>query len=119
MRCSVTSEGSSQARLQRALRTGDPLLVRAAAAEMPRVGLDDALAICLVLLDTEPARYEPAAVRFLGRLLIERRGLTLADAQLAAGWLSGLGELCDDVDLERAAQRLRERLEGPQRRARP
>ena len=106
--------------------------MRAAAAELPAVGLEDALAICLVLLDADPARYEPAAVRWLGRLLIERRGLTLADAELTAGWLSGLrqkeqprdcalalGELCDDVGLERAAHRLRERLEGAQRRSRP
>jgi hypothetical protein len=98
--------------------------VRAAAAELNHVELDDALAICLVLLDREPERYEPAAVRFLGRRLVERRSLTLADAEHAAGWLAdldgrkasrrgalGLAELCDDVGLERAAEGLRERLE--------
>ena len=92
---------------------------------MPRVGLDDALAICLVLLDSEPERYEPSAVRFLGRLLLERRALTLEDAELTARWLAALGdrgkgveaalglaELCDDVGLQRAANALRRRRAG-------
>jgi hypothetical protein len=128
----ITSQGHPLARLRRALAAGNPLLVRAAAAELTHIELDDALAICLVLLDREPERYEPAAVRFLGRLLLERRGLTLADAERAAGWLTGLGggegskraalglaELCDDVALSRAAECLHERLEGTQRRSRP
>ena len=126
------SQGHPLARLRRALSTGNPLLVRAAAAELPHVELDDALAICLVLLDSEPEYYEPAAVRFLGRLLLERRGLTLADTEHAAGWPAGLGggegsrqcalglaELCAEVGLERAAQVLRGRLEGTQRGSRP
>ena len=115
---------------QRALRTGDPLLVRAAAAEMPRAGLDDALAICLVLLDAEPARYEPAAVRWTGRQLTERRGLTLADAEAAAANLAALADrrsttlatlelaqLCQDAGLPHSAALLRRRSE-PRRPAR-
>ena len=124
----VTSQGSPQSRLKRALAAGNPLLVRAAAAELPQVGLDDALAICLVLLESEPGRYEPAAVRFLGRLLLERRVLTLEDTQLAARWLGelrdpgegaaavlGLAELCDDVGLVGAAGALRQRVADARR----
>ena len=124
----VTSQGHPLARLKRAIATGNPLLVRAAAAELAHVGLDDALAICLVLLDSEPERYGPSAVRFLGRMVLERRGLTLQDAQLAARWLGalhdpdragegalGLAELCDDVGLQGAAGALRQRLAGAQR----
>ena len=55
--------------------------MRAAAAELPAVGLEDALAICLVLLDADPGAYEPAAVRWIGRVLLERPGLTLAAAE--------------------------------------
>jgi hypothetical protein len=118
----MTSQGHPQARLRRALASGNPLLVRAAAAELRHVELDDALAICVVLLDSEPERYEPAAVRFLGRMLIERGGLTLADAELAASCLAGLGQghhstrsalalakLCDQAQLARSAHALRAR----------
>ncbi len=70
--CSMSSQGRPYAALRRAIATGNPLLVRAAAAEVPEVGLEDALQICLVLLDSEPGSYEPAAVRFLGRVLLER-----------------------------------------------
>jgi hypothetical protein len=39
----VTSEGHAYSRFQRALLTGNLNLIEAAAAELPRVGLDDAL----------------------------------------------------------------------------
>ena len=57
--------------------------MRAAAAELPHVGLEAALRVCLVLASAERDRYEPLAVRWLGRLLLEERGVTLAEAQLA------------------------------------
>lgn len=66
------------------------MLVRAAAAELPRVGLEDALRICLILAAEEPGRYEPAAVRWLGRLLLEQRGVTLGHAHVAAAGLAAL-----------------------------
>lgn len=110
---------------RRALATGNPLLVRAAAAEMPSVGLEDALAICLVLLDAEPVRYEPAAVRWTGRLPTERGGLTLADAEAAAANLAALrndrlarlaalelAELCQDAGLPHAAALLTKRSDS-------
>jgi len=121
--CSMSSQGRPYARLRRAIATGNPLLVRAAAAEVPEVGLEDALQICLVLLDSEPGSYEPAAVRFLGRVLLERPGLTLAAAEAAAANLAALrtparapagarslSELCEQARLERAAHALRARL---------
>jgi hypothetical protein len=125
--CSVTSQGRPHARLRRALATGNPLLVRAAAAEMQTVGLEDALAICLVLLDSERGSYEPAAVRWLGRVLLEQPGLSLAAAETAAADLGALrergrtqiaarslSELCEQVGLGRAAEALRERPWEPQ-----
>lgn len=118
----MTSQGRPHARLRRAIATGNPLLVRAAAAEMEVVGLEDALQICLVLLDSEPSTYEPAAVRFLGRVLLECPGLTLTDAQTAAADLAALRDprraqaaahslsaLCQRARLERAAHALRAR----------
>lgn len=77
-------------RFQRALQTGNPAIVLAAAHELPKpVQLRDALAILLVLLDRDPERYPPAAARFAARLASERR-LSLADAQLAYAALQAL-----------------------------
>jgi hypothetical protein len=67
----MTSQGSPYSRFRRALDTCDLALVRAAAAELPSVPLEDALRVCL-LLRAEPANYERAVVRWLGRFALER-----------------------------------------------
>jgi hypothetical protein len=54
------------------------MLIRAAAAELPQVALDDALVICEVLAEQEPEKYERAALRWLARLCLERP-VTLSD----------------------------------------
>jgi hypothetical protein len=86
----VTSQGSAHARFRRALATGNPLLVRAAAAELGSISLADALSICLVLLRAEPSRYGRAAVRFHARLVQEVARLELEDAQIVLAALQGL-----------------------------
>lgn len=68
----MTSQGSPYARFRRALTTGNLLLVRAAAAELPRVELADALRVCLLIQRGDPDRYERAGIRWLGRLSLER-----------------------------------------------
>jgi len=75
----VTSEGSPYTRFQRALTTGNLLLVRAAALELPRVDLPDALRICLVIHRGDPERYEQAAIRWLGRLCLEHPAIDFND----------------------------------------
>ena len=52
----LTSDGNPYARFRRALETGNETLVVAAARELPKVTLDDALRICLVLRGSDPAR---------------------------------------------------------------
>jgi hypothetical protein len=62
-------------RLQRALanpRTSGAQ-IRAIAAELPQVGLEDALAITLGLLDREPDSISRFAARWGARLVQERR----------------------------------------------
>jgi hypothetical protein len=86
----VTSQGSAHARFRRALATGNPLLVRAAAAELNSISLADALSICLVLLRAEPSRYGRAAARFHPRLVPDVARLELEDAQIALAALQGL-----------------------------
>jgi hypothetical protein len=88
----MTSEGSPYARFRRALDTGNPALVTAAARELPRIELDDALRICLVLRGDDPDRYERAAVRWLGRFALEARAVTIDDLRMAADALDALPE---------------------------
>ena len=93
--------------------------VRAAAAELPVIDLDDALAICLLIERQDGERYERAVVRWLARLAIEvpavgiddlREGLVAFEALpynpvAAADALAGL---CERHGLQRAAERLRQ-----------
>lgn len=88
----VTSDGGAYSRFRRALQTGNPNLVIAAALELPRVALDDALEICLVLRDGSPERYERAAVRWLGRFALEARAVTIDALRSAAEALDALPE---------------------------
>src|SRR4051794_25838705 len=85
----MTSQGSPLARLRRALQHGNPLLALATAAELPRVPLPEALAICLLLYDKEPHRFEAAALRWHARLCRDAR-LSLAEAAIALAALSAL-----------------------------
>ena len=96
--------------------------IRAIAAELPQVGLEDALAITLGLLDRDPATFSRVAARWGARLVLERR-LELDDAQLAfaaLGALEGrqpragveaLAELTESVGLRDGGRLLLEWLE--------
>jgi hypothetical protein len=86
----MTSDGNPYARFRRALSTGNEALVIAAALELPRIALDDALQICLVFRGGDPERYDRAAVRWLGRFALEARGVTIADLRAAAEALAAL-----------------------------
>jgi hypothetical protein len=77
-------------RLHRALERGTANQIRAIVAELPRPpGLEDALAMCLALLDREPETSPRAAAKWASRLAIERRP-TLTDAQLTLAALAAL-----------------------------
>jgi hypothetical protein len=93
----MTSDGNPYARFRRALATGNESLVIAAALELPRVALDDALRICLVLRGGDPARYERAAVRWLGRFALEGRGVTITDLRSAAEALDALPDRASEA----------------------
>ena len=73
----VSDAGSAYSRFQRALTTKNLTIIRAAAAELPAIRLDDALQVCVLLRDREPDRYERAAVRWIGRYCVERQNATL------------------------------------------
>ena len=78
----VTSQGSAYSRFQRALSTGNLQLIEAAAAELPKVSLEDALGVLIVLAQRGDPRFERAAARWVGRLLTETPA-DLSDARFA------------------------------------
>ena len=112
----LTSSGSAYTRFQRALATRNPLLIRTAAAELPRVELGDALAIALVLLDVEPDRYGRAAARWHARFCLEVKGVDLAESGAVLALLGGLtgasqvgaaqalASVCETHGIDRAAR---------------
>ena len=75
--------------MRRALKGGDLLAARTAAAELPHVGLEDAAALLVLIASREPERLEPAVVRFLGRVCLEQAP-SLEDARLLAACLAQL-----------------------------
>jgi hypothetical protein len=85
----VTSQGSAYARFRRALANRNPTVAWAAAAELQRVELADALALCLVVAP-DPARYGRAAARWHARYCAELPGVTLAESQLVLAALQAL-----------------------------
>lgn len=88
-------------RVLTALERGDLEWLRRYARELAPISLPDALRICLIVRDREPALFERAAVRWLGRFALEARNLTLADLNLAAEAVRDL-----PVDAENAMERL-------------
>lgn len=83
----MTSDGSAYTRFKRALSTGNINLIRAAAAELPRVSLPDALEVCLLLRDHDQGRFEKAAVRWLGRFALEAKDVSISAIETAAAAL--------------------------------
>lgn len=88
----MTSQGSPVARFRRALNTRNPTLVRAAAAEIPHVSLDDALAACLVVGAREPDLYPRWAARWLGRYAVEAGACDLDELHLLLAALRQIPE---------------------------
>ena len=93
------------------------MIVTAAAKDLDRLSLSDALAVCLELLPHDRTRYERAAVRWQARYCIEQRPAA-DEAQLVAAALRALPgpaaaagaeallELCEGRGLIEAAKML-------------
>jgi hypothetical protein len=79
----VTSQGHAYARFRRAVDTGNLRMIRAAALELPRVGLPDALEIVLALGREGDRDYERACLRWLGRFCLEAKRATREDVDQA------------------------------------
>jgi hypothetical protein len=123
----VSIKGSPYAWFRRSIEAGRATDAWAAAHELESLSLADALALCLVLLDEDPRRYDRAAVRWLARLASDARGLDLDGLVLAAGALAALRGSESGPSLvtlaalleRRGERRAREILEAWERRRRP
>jgi hypothetical protein len=116
----MTSRGSAYTIFAGPSIGGGLIGVRPAVARLPAPApLEHALVICGLLLEQGPDRYERAAVRWIGRMLVEQPGVSLRHAELAAAYLAGwadaarhdaateaLGEVGRAVGLGRLATRL-------------
>src|SRR4051812_36804504 len=85
----VTAQGSAYQRFRRALLTGNPSVIDAAARELPQISLEDALRVLVVLGKTRDPRYDRAAAKWAARVTAERR-LGLDDARKVLGMVEAL-----------------------------
>lgn len=99
----VGNAGSPHARLQRALDREDLPGAHAAAVDLGRVTLADALRILLLIARKDPDRFERAAVRFIGRVASETPTLRLHELTLLVGAVAGLQDLAPQLALETIA----------------
>ena len=86
----MTSQGSLRHQFQRALERGSALAAISAAKAMVGLSLGDALALCVVLAERDPARYPRAATRWIARFLEETPDASLEEIQLLATALAAL-----------------------------
>ena len=68
----MTSQGSPESRFQRAVASRNLFLAETAAFEMEALSLEDALQLVVLYAEAKDDKFERAAVRWLGRLLLER-----------------------------------------------
>jgi hypothetical protein len=88
----VTAQGSALTRYRRAIETQSIVLAELSAREMGHVPLEDALALVTLYATSGSPKVEPAAVRWLARLALERPRTTIGEMQLAAAALDQLSE---------------------------
>jgi hypothetical protein len=87
----VSIKGSPRRWFEASLKSGDLAGVRSAAAELPQISLADALAIVMLMAADGDRAFERAAVRWLGRLALERPGVGLDDLAAVLSALQTLG----------------------------
>jgi hypothetical protein len=85
----MTSQGTAHGRFQRAIHRRHVEAAEMAAREMGGLSLADALALCELLANVDPARYERAALRWMQRFIDERLP-PLTEVALAASALAEL-----------------------------
>ena len=87
----MTSQGHPYAIFRRALERGNLAVAWAAAAELQVVSLADALALCLLVREREPAKFPRLALRWHGRFCTEMKDIGLDEARLVLELLTAIG----------------------------
>jgi hypothetical protein len=95
----MTSQGSAQARFQRAVRRGNVLNAEIAARELGSLAPADALALVLLYQRAGDEKFERAARRWIRRIQIDR-SLRHREVELLRGAMGALGTRFDSVALE-------------------
>lgn len=88
----VTAQGTALTRYRRAIEARSVVLAELSARELGHVPLGDALSLVVLYTAAGDPKAEPAAVRWLARLALERPRTTIGELQLAAAALSQLSE---------------------------
>ena len=104
----MTSQCTAHGRFQRAIQRRHVQAAEMAAREMGGLSLADALMLCELLANTDPSRYERAALRWLQRF-IDERSPPLTEVALAASALAELRHGRRNVGIEALKRLLRHR----------
>jgi hypothetical protein len=107
-----TAQGRPHSIFKRAIQRRNVVAALAAARELPRLSLDDALELTLLVARKDPARHPRVAARWLQRYLKEDPVATIEEAGLAASALIAL----TGAGYQEAVQTLRAMAERATRR---
>jgi hypothetical protein len=102
----MTSQGTAQGRFRRAIQRRHLFAAEMAAREMDHMSLANALALCELLANVEPARYERTALGWLQRF-IDERSPPLTEVSLTAAALAELRHSNRNVGVEALKSLLR------------
>jgi hypothetical protein len=106
----LTSQGHPYSIFRRAVERGNLLAAEAAAKELPRISLGDALDLTLLIARKDPRRHPRVAAPWLLRYLEECDDATIDEAAMVAACLAALaGDRHRDAALTLRAWR-KERL---------
>jgi hypothetical protein len=86
----MTSQGHPYAIFRRALDRRNGPAAWAAAAELPQLSLEDALALCSLMAGRDAARFERAAARWVARYLAEEPRVEMEELRLTTELLASL-----------------------------
>jgi hypothetical protein len=108
----VSIKGSPYAYLRRSLETRNLGIVLPAAAELPWINLSDSLEILTLMAQEADPRFDKAAARWIGRLLVETPPMTLKEARWVIAMVEQLPRCRESLDryvqaLDRSAEQVR------------
>jgi hypothetical protein len=86
----VSPEASTYVRFRRSLETQRLADVLPVAAELPWISLSDSLEILTLMAQEADPRFDKAAARWIGRLLLETPPLTLAELRWVVAMIERL-----------------------------